>query len=123
MLLELLQLSNASIQYDSSIDGFISILTINITDAGIIGYLLELNWYYNGNKISNSSKYIINNGNKTLVINNITDEDIGEYSVRFDGLRLYHYNIRCEDKIIQILRGYPVLSPLNFVVSFNGNHQ
>ena len=93
---------------------------MNTIDSIITEYLRELNWYYNGNKISNSSKYIINNGNKTLVINNITDEDIGEYSVRFDGLRLYHYNKRCEDKIVQILRILPVLSPLNFIVSFNG---
>ena len=113
-------MSNASIQYDSSIDSFIRILTINITETGIIGYLLELNWYYNGNKISNSSKYIINNGNKTLVINNITDEDIGEYSVRFDGLRLYHYNKRCEDRLLQLLRSYPVLSLLSFSLSIDG---
>uniref|UniRef100_A0A1X7T5V0 Ig-like domain-containing protein n=1 Tax=Amphimedon queenslandica TaxID=400682 RepID=A0A1X7T5V0_AMPQE len=66
--------------------------------------------------------YFINNGNKTLVINNITDEDIGEYSVRFDGLRLYHYNKKCEDKLLQLLRVYPVLSPLNFIVSYNGIH-
>uniref|UniRef100_A0A1X7SPR1 Ig-like domain-containing protein n=1 Tax=Amphimedon queenslandica TaxID=400682 RepID=A0A1X7SPR1_AMPQE len=85
-------------------------------------YLRELNWYYNGNKILNSIKHLINNGNKTLVINNITDEDIGEYSVRFDGLRLYHYNKKYEDKLLQLLRVYPVLSPLIFIVSYNGIH-
>ena len=94
---------------------------MDTTDTTVTEYLRELNWYYNGNKISNSSKHLINNGNKTLVINNITDEDTGEYSVRFDGLRLYHYNKKCEDKIVQILRGFPVLRPLNFIVSFNGN--
>ena len=65
-------------------------------------------------------KCIINNGNKTLVINNITDEDIGEYSVRFDGVRLYHYNKRCEVRLLQLLMSYPVLSSLSFSLSIDG---
>uniref|UniRef100_A0A1X7T5H5 SRCR domain-containing protein n=1 Tax=Amphimedon queenslandica TaxID=400682 RepID=A0A1X7T5H5_AMPQE len=69
-------------------------------------YLRDLNWYYNGNKILNSSKYLINNGNKTLVINNITDGDIGEYSVRFDGLRFFiqDYNAQLS---CSVSGGYP----------------
>ena len=119
MIVGLLQSSDTSIQFNSE-NGFLGILTVNIIETTITEYLLELNWYYNGNKISNSSKYIINNGNKTLVINNITDEDIGEYSVRFDLLRLYHYNKDCQNKILQLLRGYPVLSPLSFIIVPNG---
>ncbi|XP_019851371.1 PREDICTED: scavenger receptor cysteine-rich domain superfamily protein-like isoform X2 [Amphimedon queenslandica] len=115
----LLQSSDTSIQLNSE-NGFVGTLTVNITDTTITEYLLELNWYYNGSKISNSSKHLINNGNKTLVINNITDEDIGEYSVRFDLLRLYHYNKDCQNKILQLLRGYPVLSPLSFIMVPNG---
>ena len=62
------------------------------------------------------------NNNKTLVITDITDEYYGEYSVRFDGLRLYHYNRNCEQKIIQSLRHYPVLSTVVFKVSFDGKY-
>ncbi|XP_019850242.1 PREDICTED: deleted in malignant brain tumors 1 protein-like [Amphimedon queenslandica] len=75
----LLQQSYGNIQYSNE-NGFVGILTVNTIDTTVTEYLRELNWYYNGNKISNSSKYLINNGNKTLVINNITDEDIGKYS-------------------------------------------
>ena len=40
-----------------------------IRNTVITDYLRELNWYYNDNKISNSSKYIaLSNDNKTLVI-------------------------------------------------------
>ena len=93
---------------------------MNVINTVILNYLRELNWYHNGNKISNSSKYSITNDNKTLVINNITDKDFGEYSVRFDGLRLYHYDKDCEQKILQVLRSYPVLRPLVFSLTSDG---
>ena len=86
----------------------------------MLNYLRELNWYHNGNKISDSSKYSITNDNKTLVINNITDKDFGEYSVSFDGLRLYHYDKDCEERILQVLRSYPVLRPLVFSLTSDG---
>ena len=66
------------------------------------------------------NKHSITNDNKTLIITNITKEDVGEYSVKFDGLRLYHYNRDCEQKVLQLLRHYPVLSPTLFCVSVNG---
>ena len=117
----LLQSSSADI-HNSIGNSKIGNLTVNIMNTVITDYLRELNWYHNGNKISNSSKYSITNDNKTLVINNITNENFGEYSVRFDGLRLYHYNKECEEKIVQILRSYPVLSPVTFTVTSNGKH-
>ena len=98
-------------------------LTVTLTDTPITDYLLELNWYFNGHKINNNSlKYNIYNNNKTLVITDITEEYYGEYSVRFDGLRLYHYNRNCEQKIIQSLRHYPVLCTVVFKVSFDGKY-
>ena len=95
-------------------------MTVNIISTIILNYLRELNWYHNGNKISNSSKYSITNDNKTLFINSITDKDFGEYSVSFDGLRLYHYDKDCEQKILQVLRSYPVLRPLVFSLTSDG---
>ena len=117
---ELLQSSSVKFQYSNNA-GLVANLTVKIRNTVITDYLRELNWYYNDNKISNSSKYSIINDNKTLVINTITDEDTGEYSVRFDGLRLYHYNKDCEQRILKLLRSYPVLSPLIFTVTSDGN--
>ena len=117
---ELLQSSSVNFQYSNNA-GLVANLTVNIINTVITDYLRELNWYYNDNKISNSSKYSIINDNKTLVINTITDVDIGKYSVRFDGLRLYHYNKDCEQRILKLLRIYPVLSPLIFTVTSDGN--
>ena len=97
-------------------------LKIDTIKTHINYYLRELNWYHFGNKILNSTKYIVSNDNKTLVIINITDKDIGEYSVRFDGLRLYHYNRDCEHKILKLLRNYPVLKPVYFILSTKGKH-
>uniref|UniRef100_A0A1X7VTW1 Deleted in malignant brain tumors 1 protein-like n=1 Tax=Amphimedon queenslandica TaxID=400682 RepID=A0A1X7VTW1_AMPQE len=57
----LLQQSYGNIQYSNE-NGFVGILTVNTIDTTVTEYLRELNWYYNGNKISNSSKYLINNG-------------------------------------------------------------
>ena len=96
-------------------------LTVDITNNVITDYLHELNWYHNDQQIVNTyNKYSITNDNKTLIITNITKEDVGEYSVKFDGLRLYHYNRDCEQKVLQLLRHYPVLSPAAFYVSVNG---
>ena len=116
----LLQSSIASIYHSSHNHHLVGNLTVNIISTIILNYLRELNWYHNGNKISNSNKYSITNDNKTLVINNITNEDFGEYSVRFDGLRLYHYNKDCEERILQVLRSYPILRPLVFSLTFDG---
>ena len=96
-------------------------LTVNITDSFITDYLCELNWYHNDLQIVNTSnKYSITNDNKTLTITNITKEDVGQYSIKFDGLRLYQYNRDCEQKVLQLLRHYPVLSPTVFYVSVEG---
>ena len=35
-----------------------------------------------------------------LIITNITTEDVGEYSIKFDGFRLYNYNGDCEQKVL-----------------------
>ena len=97
------------------------ILTVDITDSFITDYLRELNWYHNDQQIVNTyNKYSITNDDKTLIITNITKEDVGEYSVKFDGLRLCQYNRYCEQKVLQLLRHYPVLSPAVFYVSVKG---
>ena len=96
-------------------------LTFDITDSFITDYLRELNWYHNDQQIVNIfNKYSITNDNKTLIITNITKEDVGNYSVKFGGLRLYQYNRDCEQKVLQLLRHYPVLSPTVFYVSVEG---
>ena len=116
----LLQSSNANIYYSRHNYRLVGNLTVSIIYTVILNYLRELNWYHNGNKIANFNKYSITNDNKTLVINNITDKDFGEYSVRFDGLRLYHYNKDCEQRILQVLRNYPLLRPLVFSLTSDG---
>ena len=54
-------------------------LTINCTIESV-GDLSQINtiWFYNGTRISNSDKYIVNSSH--LTIRNFTQDDVGEYS-------------------------------------------
>ena len=77
---------------------------------------------YNQQNVNTSNKYSITNDIKTLIITNITKEDVGECSDKFDGFGLYHYNGDGEEKVLQLLRHYPVLSPVVFSVFVEGKY-
>ena len=93
-------------------------LRVNVTTDSAKYIMRNLNWYFNGNLIGNSSNTIISNGNKTLTtINGIA----GEYEVRYDGLLLINlYDSVCEKMILKNLRHHPLFKPVKFLVNTQG---
>ena len=98
------------------------ILRVNITPTATFtrDYLQALTWYHNGVEINSGSHRNISQYNTTLTITNAQRSDAGVYHVQFAGLRIYPYNQLCEKETLDILRHYPVLSPVVFNVYTNG---
>ena len=80
----------------------------------------ELNWYINGNLITNSSDNLLTNGNKTLTTIGIP----GLYEVRHDGLLKFPRYHECEKMLLSGMRHYPMFRPVRFLVNTTGieNH-
>jgi hypothetical protein len=95
-------------------------LTVSLLNDPITDYFRELNWYHNGHKLNSSNiAYDISNSNKTLVLKNVTQEHFGEYFVQFDGLVIYPFKRICEQKLLNSLRHYPLLSPVVYRLSID----
>ena len=95
-------------------------LGVNITSDSAKYFMRNLNWYFNGIIIGNSSNTIISNGNKTLTT---TNGIAGEYEVRYDGLLLNHpYDSTCEKMILKTLRHHPFFKPVKFLVNTKGKY-
>ena len=90
-------------------------LSVNATDE-IQLIARELNWYINGNLITNSSDNLLTNGNKTLK----TVGNPGVYEVRYDGLLLLPHNRECERILLSGIRHYPMFRPVKFLVNTTG---
>ena len=108
-------------------------LQVNITPTGTFtrNYLRALTWYHNGVQINPRSyrhywyhyyysTISLSSDNTTLTITNARQSDAGVYHVQFAGLRIYPYNKLCEEETLEILRHYPVLSPVVFNVYTGG---
>ena len=98
-------------------------LQVDITPTATFtrDYLRALTWYHNGVKINpRSYYYTLSSDNTTLTIANAQRSNAGVYHVQFAGLRIYPYKKLCEEAALDILRHYPVLSPVVFTVYTNG---
>ena len=99
-------------------------LQVNITPTATFtrDYLRALTWYYNGVEINPvlGGAISLNSDNTTLTITHAQRSDAGVYHVQFAGLRIYPYNELCEEETLDILRHYPLLSPVVFNVYTNG---
>ena len=109
---------------ESNVGGNI-VLTIDRTDHAIVSKLLNLNWYYEGTKITElmeatPNKYSISDDWLTLTINGASWEDAGYYHAQYDSLSLYSFDEGCEKLSIDILRNFPVMSVAIFAVSVGG---
>ena len=91
-------------------------LSVNATDE-IQLIARELNWYINGNLITNSSDNLLTNGNKTLMT---TVGNPGVYEVRYDGLLALPHNRECEKMLLSGMRHYPMFKPVRFLVNTTG---
>ena len=70
---------------------------------------------------ADNTKYILSSDNMSLTVMNITANDAGIYTARYDGLLLYPHNKTCEQQLLQALRHYPVLQPVTFTLSVDGS--
>ena len=91
-------------------------LSVNATDE-IQLMARELNWYINGNLITNSSDNLLTNGNKTLMT---TVGSPGVYEARYDGLLALPHNRECERILLSGIRHYPMLRSVRFLVNTTG---
>ena len=112
------------------------ILQVNITPTATFtrDYLRALTWYHNRVKIiPRSYRYYyhyyyyytttsLSSDSTTLTITNARQSAAGVYHVQFAGLRIYPYNKLCEEETLDILRHYPVLSPVVFNVYTDGKY-
>ena len=90
-------------------------LSVNATDE-IQLIARELNWYINGNLISNSSDNLFTNDNKTVTTVGVP----GVYEVRYDGLLALPHNHECEKMLLSGMRHYPMFRPVRFLVNTTG---
>ena len=100
-------------------------LRVSVTETDRNTYLRELTWYHNGVKINPTSNTRLNltSDNTSLTISSVTDSDSGQYSVQYDGLRLYPYDSGCERQALDLFRHYPLLAPAVLHLSTDGeNH-
>ena len=88
-------------------------LRVSVTETDRNTYLRELTWYHNGVKINPTSntRLDLTSDNTSLTISSVTDSDSGQYSVQYDGLRLYPYDSGCERQALDLFRHYPLLAP------------
>ena len=99
-------------------------LRVSVTETDRNTYLRELTWYHNGVKINPTSNTRLNltSDNTSLTISSVTDSDSGQYSVQYDGLRLYPYDSGCERQALDLFRHYPLLAPAVLYLSTDGEN-
>ena len=99
-------------------------LRVNVTETDRNTYLRELTWYHNGVKINPTSNTRLNlsSDNTSLSISSVTDSDAGEYTVQYDGLRLYPHDAGCERHTLELFRHYPLLAPAVLYLSTDGEN-
>ena len=83
--------------------------------------LSELTWYHNGSVIppGQDERITFSTNKKTLTITNFSSADAGVYKVQFNKISVQYYNQTCNDKLISLLRGYPILAPAVYCVNVN----
>ena len=97
-------------------------LRVNVTETDKNTYLRELTWYHNGVKVNLTSNTRLNlsSDNTSLSISSVTDSDAGEYTVQYDGLRIYPHDAGCERQMLDLFRHYPLLAPAVLYLSTDG---
>ena len=96
--------------------------TPNITNISRL--LSKLTWYHNGtvmlsNPHPDDQRIMFSDDKKTLTISNFSSTDAGVYKVQFNKIDVQPYNQTCNDELISLLRGYPILAPAVICVNVN----
>ncbi len=124
MLVALLQRSviDKHIEVEEQDSVRLQIETLNVTN--ITAFLSELTWYHNGTVMlpgsgEDNPRITFSADKKTLTIANFSSADAGVYKVQFNTIDVQPYNQTCNDELISILRGYPILAPAVYCVNVN----
>ena len=96
--------------------------TLNITN--VTRLLSELTWYHNGtvmlpNPDPDDQRITFSVDKKTLTIANFSSTDAGVYKVQFNKIDVQPYCQTCNDELISLLRGYPILAPAVYCINVN----
>ena len=94
--------------------------TPNITN--VTRLLSELTWYHNGTIMlsdpdPDDQRITFSDDKKTLTISNFSSTDAGVYKVQFNKIDVQPYNQTCNDELISLLRGYPILAPAVYCIN------
>ena len=98
-------------------------LQINTSDHSVADVLLGLTWYHNGSQIvpGDDPSLIQSNDNKTLTISAFSSTYSGIYKAQFDQLFIHPFDEACKDEVLSLTRHYPVLKPVVFCVTVDGD--
>jgi hypothetical protein len=124
LLVALLQRSiiDEHIQVEEQDSVRLQVETPNITNFTTL--LSELMWYHNGTVMlpgpgEENQRITFSADKKTLTIANFSSADAGVYKVQFNRIDVHPYNQTCNDELISLLRGYPILAPAVYCVNVN----
>lgn len=78
----------------------------------VLGYFRNLQWYFSGKPVQSAlSDYSISSDGLSLTLSNLAELRSGYYTLQYDGLYLYQYDLLCEQETLNFIREYPLLSP------------
>ena len=99
------------------------VLSVNVTELEITRYLGSLTWYFEGDPILMEGRVTLSPDRTTLTIANTVESDAGIYEVKHMGLLISQRQEKCESRVLDALRNYPILSGIKFTVinTLSGN--
>ena len=99
------------------------VLSVNVTELDVTQYLRSLTWYFEGDPISMGGRFLLSPDSSTLTIANTVQSDAGIYEVKHMGLLISQRQEKCESRVLDALRNYPILSGIKFTVinTLSGN--
>ena len=124
MLVALLQRSNTDEHIEVEEEGSVrlQVETPNLTN--VTRLLSELTWYHNGTVMlpdpdQEDQRITFSDDKRTLTIFNFSSTDAGVYKVQFNKIDVQPYNQTCNNELISLLRGYPILAPAVYCINVN----
>eukprot|EP00731_Ephydatia_muelleri_P032917 Em0024g461a len=92
------------------------VLSANVTQLDVTQYLGSLTWYFEGDPILMGGRFLLSPDRTTLTITNTVESDAGIYEVKHMGLLISQRQEKCESRVLDALRNYPILSGIRFTV-------
>ena len=93
------------------------VLSVNVTELEVTRYLGSLTWYFEGDPILMGGRVTLSPDRTSLTITNTVESDAGIYEVKHMGLFTSQRQEKCESRVLDALRNYPILSGIRFTVN------